>query len=174
MPVYEVKLTPSEIDAIVGRVAELLQSRRTACPARPGPRLMTAAEVARWCGVERSWVYAHAEELGARKIGTGERPRLRFDPRRGERADRRAEWLADRLWTGIYGDCRRFTEVARFPGDGEVLSSGKTKRPGGAETPPARRRRNELRRDDQPSGDRCARRRMASAPALPPAPRTRR
>jgi len=77
--VYEVKLTPSEIDAIVSRVAELLQSRRTACPARPGPRLVTAAEVARWCGVERSWVYAHAEELGARKIGTGERPRLRFD-----------------------------------------------------------------------------------------------
>ena len=77
MAVYEVKLTSSEIDAIVGRVAELLQTRRTACPARP--RLMTAAEVARWCGVERSWVYAHAEELGARKIGTGERPRLRFD-----------------------------------------------------------------------------------------------
>jgi hypothetical protein len=77
--VYEVKLTPSEIDAIVGRVAELFQSRRTARPAQPWPRLMTAAEVARWCGVERSWVYAHAEELGARKIGTGERPRLRFD-----------------------------------------------------------------------------------------------
>jgi hypothetical protein len=76
--VYEVKLTPSEIDAIVGRVAELLQTRRTACPARP--RMVTAAEVARWCGVERSWVYAHAEQLGARKIGTGERPRLRFDP----------------------------------------------------------------------------------------------
>lgn len=79
-PVYEVKLTPSEIDAIVGRVAELLQSRRPARSAHPRPRLMTAAEVARWCGVERSWVYAHAEELGARKIGIGERPRLRFDP----------------------------------------------------------------------------------------------
>lgn len=79
MAAYEVKLTPSEIDAIVGRVAKLLQSRRTACPARPRPRLVTAAEVARWCGVERSWVYAHAEELGARKIGAGERPRLRFD-----------------------------------------------------------------------------------------------
>lgn len=78
MPVNEVKLTPGEIDAIVGRVAELLQSRRTARPARP--RMVTAAEVARWCGVDRSWVYAHAEELGARKIGTGERPRLRFDP----------------------------------------------------------------------------------------------
>jgi predicted DNA-binding transcriptional regulator AlpA len=80
VPVYEVKLTPIEIDAIVGRVAELLRSAPAARPARPRPRLMTAAEVARWCGVERSWVYAHAEELGARKIGTGERPRLRFDP----------------------------------------------------------------------------------------------
>ncbi len=79
MAVHEVKLTPSEIDAIVDRVAELLQSRRTARPARSRLRMVTAAEVARWCGVERSWVYAHADELGARKIGTGERPRLRFD-----------------------------------------------------------------------------------------------
>ena len=80
-PIYRLKLTPSEIEAVVGRVAELLRSRNGARPARPqpGPRLMTAAEVARWCGVERSWVYAHAEQLGARKIGTGERPRLRFD-----------------------------------------------------------------------------------------------
>lgn len=80
-PTYELKLTPDEIDAIVSRVAKLLQSRTGARPARPRhPRLMTAAEVARWWGIERSWVYAHAEELGARKIGIGERPRLRFDP----------------------------------------------------------------------------------------------
>lgn len=80
-PIYRLKLTPSEIEAVVGRVAELLRSRNGARPAspQPGPRLMTATEVARWCGVERSWVYAHAEQLGARKIGTGERPRLRFD-----------------------------------------------------------------------------------------------
>lgn len=81
VPIYRLKLTPSEIEAVVGRVAELLRSRNGARPAsaQPGPRLMTATEVARWCGVERSWVYAHAEQLGARKIGTGERPRLRFD-----------------------------------------------------------------------------------------------
>ena len=154
VPVYEVKLTPSEIDAIVGRVAELLQSRRTACPARPGPRLVTAAEVARWCGVERSWVYAHAEELGARRIGTGERPRLRFD--RVEVSERIAALSGSQTGSGrgstaIAGDA----QVARFLADGELLSSGKKKRPGGAQTPPARRRRNELRRDDQPSGDRC-------------------
>lgn len=79
MAVYEVTLTPGEIDAIVSRVAEILQSRRAARPTRPQPRMVTAADVARWCGVERSWVYSHAEDLGARKIGTGERPRLRFD-----------------------------------------------------------------------------------------------
>jgi len=80
-PIYRVKLTPGEVEAIVSRVGEILRSKvggRPAAP-RPGPRLVTAAEVARWCGVERSWVYAHAEQLGARKIGTGERPRLRFD-----------------------------------------------------------------------------------------------
>lgn len=80
-PVYELKLTPGEIEAIVSRVGELLRSKAGGRPAppQPGPRLVTAAEVAQWCGVERSWVYAHAEQLGARKIGTGERPRLRFD-----------------------------------------------------------------------------------------------
>jgi hypothetical protein len=72
-----VRLTPSDIEALARRIAELVR------PARAAPlprRLMTAAEVAQWWGVERSWVYAHAEELGARRIGTGERPRLRFDP----------------------------------------------------------------------------------------------
>ncbi len=79
--VYELKLTPGEIEAIVSRVGELLRSKAGGRPAppQPGPRLVTAAEVAQWCGVERSWVYAHAEQLGARKIGTGQRPRLRFD-----------------------------------------------------------------------------------------------
>lgn len=43
-------------------------------------RLLTAAEVARRFSVERSWVYAHARELGVVKIGRGSRPRLRFDP----------------------------------------------------------------------------------------------
>jgi len=80
-PIYRLKLTSGEIEAIVSRVGELLRAKAGGRPAppQPGPRLVTAAEVAQWCGVERSWVYAHAEQLGARKIGTGERPRLRFD-----------------------------------------------------------------------------------------------
>jgi len=79
-PVYEVRLSPSDLETLAHRVAELLRSAPTAPAAPPRQRLMTAAEVAQWWGIERSWVYAHAEQLGARKIGAGERPRLRFDP----------------------------------------------------------------------------------------------
>jgi hypothetical protein len=42
--------------------------------------LLTAAEVAARFSVDRSWVYAHARELGVVRIGEGPRPRLRFDP----------------------------------------------------------------------------------------------
>ncbi|HEY8809068.1 MAG TPA: hypothetical protein VIM28_03505 [Solirubrobacterales bacterium] len=106
-PTYELKLTPDEIDAIVSRVAEHLQSRTGARPARPQqrPRLMTAAEVARWWGIERSWVYAHAEELGAHKIGIGERPRLRFDP------DEVSERIAA-LGSSQTGSGRAYTVIA--------------------------------------------------------------
>ena len=44
------------------------------------PPLLTAAEVAERFGVDRSWVYAHARELGVVQLGAGPRPRLRFDP----------------------------------------------------------------------------------------------
>jgi hypothetical protein len=35
---------------------------------------------ARRFGIERSWVYSHAIELGVVKLGSGSKPRLRFDP----------------------------------------------------------------------------------------------
>lgn len=40
-----------------------------------------AQEVARRFRLSRAWVYAHARQLGAVPIGSGPRPRLRFDPR---------------------------------------------------------------------------------------------
>jgi hypothetical protein len=46
----------------------------------PG-QLVDAASVARMLGVSRDWVYEHATDLGAIRLGTGRRPRLRFDPR---------------------------------------------------------------------------------------------
>jgi hypothetical protein len=44
-----------------------------------GRRLVDAATLARELGVERSWVYAHRAELGAIQLGSGSKPRLRFD-----------------------------------------------------------------------------------------------
>jgi hypothetical protein len=40
--------------------------------------LVDAETVARYLAVDRDWVYAHAAELGARRLGSGPRARLRF------------------------------------------------------------------------------------------------
>jgi hypothetical protein len=67
------RLHPADIEAIAVRVAALMESR-TAPPAR----LVDAAQLASILGVERDWVYAHAKELEAVRLG-GPRGRLRFD-----------------------------------------------------------------------------------------------
>ena len=61
------------IDSARDCLVELLDGRE--------PRaLLTAAAVAQRLSVERGWVYAHATELGAVRLGGGPRSRLRFDP----------------------------------------------------------------------------------------------
>ena len=40
---------------------------------------MDASELARHLGVTRAWVYQHAGELGAVRVGSGPRARMRFD-----------------------------------------------------------------------------------------------
>jgi hypothetical protein len=42
-------------------------------------RLLTVRELAGWLNVEPSYVYEHAAELGALRLGDGPRARLRFD-----------------------------------------------------------------------------------------------
>jgi hypothetical protein len=71
-------IAPESIEAVAQRVAELV----AAAPAEPAPlpERITAEEVSCWWGVSRRWVYDHADELGARRMGSGPRPRLRFDP----------------------------------------------------------------------------------------------
>lgn len=62
------------VEAIARRVVELLrdeQPQRTA-------GLVDAAALARELGVERDWVYSHAADLGAIRLG-GPHGRLRFD-----------------------------------------------------------------------------------------------
>jgi hypothetical protein len=67
-----VRLHPDDVEAIARRVTELVN-------APPARRLVDAAELAAALGVSRDTVYANADRLGARRMGAGRRPRLRFD-----------------------------------------------------------------------------------------------
>jgi hypothetical protein len=89
------RLDPRDVEAIARRVAELVGTARP--PSPPAVRYVDAAEVARALGVKRDWVYAHARELGAIRLG-GTQGRLRFDLREVTRtlADRRGEAPAPR------------------------------------------------------------------------------
>jgi hypothetical protein len=73
----ELRLAPESIEALALRLAEILATEEAPLPRR---QLISAEEVAEWWGVGRRWVYDHADELGARRLGAGRRPRLRFDP----------------------------------------------------------------------------------------------
>ena len=61
------------------RLATLLQAALGAQGAAGPQRYVDAATVAALFGVERDWVYAHKNELGALRLGSGRRARLRFD-----------------------------------------------------------------------------------------------
>ena len=63
------------VEAIVERLVEVLRPSGA-----DGRGLVDANELARLLGCSTSWVYANASELGAVRLGTGKRPRLRFDP----------------------------------------------------------------------------------------------
>ena len=67
-------------DAIVARVLEAFRAERIILQAPSAMTWLDANEVARRLGVSRDWVYEHASELGASRIGSGTRPRLRFPP----------------------------------------------------------------------------------------------
>lgn len=68
----EPALDDATIRAVAHQVAVLLR--------RDGDgTMLMAAQVAARFNVERSWVYAHADELGVVRLGDGPRPRLRFD-----------------------------------------------------------------------------------------------
>lgn len=72
MEAGHIEFEPAAIEAIAKRVAQLLSGELE--PAR----LVDAATVADRLGVDRDWVYSHADDLGAIRLG-GPNGRLRFD-----------------------------------------------------------------------------------------------
>lgn len=136
-PPAVVALTADAVDAVARRVAELLH---VAQPDSLPDRLLTAAQVAEWWGVDRGWVYQHAQALGAQRLGTGTRPRLRFDPHQVARRLNRPE---ESRPPGTPGGKRRRSRVtARNParlleirGQPELSSTDTNDRPGDTPTP---------------------------------------
>lgn len=80
------------VERLAARVAELLEPRlvealevRVSARADTG-QLVDAGTVAQALGLSRATIYAHAEELGAIRVGDGDKPRLRFDLERARSA----------------------------------------------------------------------------------------
>lgn len=63
------------VEAVALRVVQLMRSGDVV----DDRRLVDAATLASELGVDRSWVYAHRDELGAVRLGSGSKPRLRFN-----------------------------------------------------------------------------------------------
>jgi hypothetical protein len=114
-------LTPEVIEQIAQRVAELLRREPGQAGAREAPaRLLDAEELARHLGVTRWWVYQHADELGAIRIGGGPRARLRFDVTVAKAALDSARGRPPALTEAPYGSRTRRRRVP-VPDDGVPL-----------------------------------------------------
>lgn len=76
-------LSDADIEAVAARVADLLR------PVQASGELIDATEIARRFGVSRDFIYDHADDLGAVRLGNGPKARLRFDPAKVGRALRK-------------------------------------------------------------------------------------
>jgi hypothetical protein len=110
----------AEVD-LLERLAQMVAPLVAEAMGGPG-RYIDAAEVARRYGVDRGWVYAHAEELGALRLGDGPRPRLRFDPARVDAAMTPAGPPSGGVRKRTRGSSRK--SAARDPGAVELLPIG--------------------------------------------------
>jgi hypothetical protein len=69
-----VTLDHEDIEAIAGRVAALLKT-----PVPPAGGLLNPKELAEELNVSLDYVYEHAADLGAMRLGDGPKARLRFE-----------------------------------------------------------------------------------------------
>jgi hypothetical protein len=70
-----VKLEPEQLVELAELVADALVARNVLAPSSS---LLSPAELAHELGVTRSFVYAHKADLGAVRLSSGPRARLRF------------------------------------------------------------------------------------------------
>ena len=128
-------LNEQDLDRIAERVVARLRGELDEIGVGRQVRLVDAAALARTLGVERDWVYAHARQLGAVRLG-GPHGRLRFD----------LDTVQDRLAeTGAPGPPPPVANRPRsgpWPGARHHLQSTRQRkeRPGGVVAPPARHR----------------------------------
>jgi hypothetical protein len=73
------RLHPEDLERLADLVAERVVEQLATTPVQPAPQLVDATTLARRLGVDRSFIYEHADELGAIRLGEGPRARLRFD-----------------------------------------------------------------------------------------------
>lgn len=150
----ELRIAPESIEALATRLAELLG--RSGSEPEPvqevmSKKMLSPAEVSEMWGVSRVWVYRHAEELGVRRMGSGTRPRLRFDPEEIEErlgAPRRHKAARNRS---------RLTAIAENPHSDSLyersratVGESKTDAAGGRVNAPGPAPKEMLRRDSQP------------------------
>jgi hypothetical protein len=76
-------------ERIAGRVAEILTGGHSLN--RTQNEWLTAGQLAARLGVTAQWVYDHQNELGAIKLGSGRKPRLRFPADTTPGTERRAK-----------------------------------------------------------------------------------
>ena len=77
-----VDLTPQAIEQIATRVAQLLhraQHNQEHTEPREPVGMVTVSQLATYLKLNAAWVYEHADELGAIRIGDGPKARIRFD-----------------------------------------------------------------------------------------------
>jgi hypothetical protein len=77
-----VDLTPQAVEQVAVRVAQLLQRQQQNQAQRHASEstgMLTVAELAQHLHLNRAWVYEHADELGAIRVGSGPKARIRFD-----------------------------------------------------------------------------------------------
>jgi excisionase family DNA binding protein len=67
-------LSAEDVEAVARRIVELLRSE-----AASTFKLVDARELAALLGVSVDYVYEHAAELGALRLGSGRKARIRFD-----------------------------------------------------------------------------------------------